>query len=141
MLEVWKDPENLVIAKLRLYRKYSIKLMLAWETCCRFPYPYCIKTMLLTIDDMSRYSFGVRHPILLPTDLHDCGRARLNCVYLVVVPANHGVWTPRSSYQKKMPCRLRFDGMDEAEVWHHHSLIFEPPHVGVGPKPWKGHGC
>lgn len=23
--------------KLRAYRKYSIKLMLAWGTCCRFP--------------------------------------------------------------------------------------------------------
>lgn len=26
---------GLVEMKLRLYRDYSIKLMLAWETCCR----------------------------------------------------------------------------------------------------------
>lgn len=30
-----KDPRDLVNTKLRLYRNYSIKLMLAWETCCR----------------------------------------------------------------------------------------------------------
>lgn len=29
------DHEGLVEMKLRLYRNYSIKLMLAWETCCR----------------------------------------------------------------------------------------------------------
>lgn len=39
-----RDPTSLVLGgdrvalvemKLRLYRNYSIKLMLAWETCCR----------------------------------------------------------------------------------------------------------
>ena len=34
---VWRDPHLSTSMKLRLHRKYSIKLMLAWGTCCRFP--------------------------------------------------------------------------------------------------------
>lgn len=40
--------ESTATTKLRLYRNYSIKLMLAWETCCRspikpFPLPLCVR--------------------------------------------------------------------------------------------------
>ena len=36
--------------KLRLHRKYSIKLMLAWETCCRSPFsPQTCTMALLTL--------------------------------------------------------------------------------------------
>ena len=49
-LQVWRDPRSSMYLKLRAYRKYSIKLMLAWGTCCRFsPSPLLIENAKLTV--------------------------------------------------------------------------------------------
>lgn len=63
-----------VATKLRLYREYSIKLMLAWETCCRSRSPFLGPIPLfvgLCFADL--YSPGIRYPVFVPATRNHCG--------------------------------------------------------------------
>jgi hypothetical protein len=110
--------------KLRLHRKYSIKLMLAWESVCRFEYfPSPIPHSEANCSHSPSYSSWFRDSILIsPTrDYHRRSRCRCLCNHISCPSPD--ICLPWTYHQNEVSRGICSDRMDKAALWLVHGAL------------------
>ena len=108
VLLVWRDSDVSTRMKLRAYRKYSIKLMLAWGTCCRFsPFLHPVMKMADDRTCLITNSSWIRNLVLLPGDIYYCWGAGLGGLHALVLSPSSGLWLFGPYHQKKVSGGVR----------------------------------
>lgn len=119
--------------KLRAYRKYSIKLMLAWGTCCRFPFTPTIEMKTADREMFCFiYSTRLRYTTHLSRDFYHRWGSRVGGVYARVLPTAPAFRVPWANHQKEVSGGFRSDRMDKAEIWRCDCSLSQPPYVSRG---------
>ena len=120
--------------RLRLHRKYSIKLMLAWGTCCRI-HPLSSLPSITVCMPLTRglcllcISPRFWHPVHVPSDLNDCRSPGSDRVRLCVGATAASVWLGRTHHPTEVPRGVRSYGMDAPAIWNRHGAVSGSPHV------------
>ena len=121
---------NIVCTKLRLHRKYSIKIMLPWGTCCRFPFFMCHSPFEIRAANHRLYypstSPWIWDFILIPGNIYHCWYPGTRCLYPLLIITAACIRLFRPYHPQKMPGRLRSYGMDKAAIWRCDCVVLEP---------------
>jgi hypothetical protein len=126
--------------KLRLYRNYSIKLMLAWEKCCRFDLPLIPLrgASILTSSSLNVFSYGIWHLVFIPPISYTRRSSGRHCVRHFVGCATYDFCCCHAHHPSEMSGRVRSYRMDAPAVWNHNGIIpqcFDTSHA------LPVHGC
>jgi hypothetical protein len=111
-----------------MYRYDSIKLMLAWEMCCRF-YPHSPLPIYEVLTQMQHNSPWIGYSVHVSQHRGTRRTSRTACLRSFIGATAIHFRHSRPYHQEKVPGRLRPHRVDSSALWQHHGSLLELLHV------------